>query len=54
MEKGIIMVDCAVHSSKKDERGYSFQNLFYYFKVEDGSQIGQPIKNEMYIPFEKI
>ena len=54
MEKGIIMVDCAVHLSKKDDREYSYENYFYYFKISDGSPIGKPIKNEMYIPFEKI
>ena len=38
MDKGIIIVDCAVHTSK-DSHGYSYHNLFYYFKISDGSFI---------------
>ena len=48
--KDIIMVDCAIHLSSKDSRGFSYQNLFYFFKISDGSKIGT-LENEMYIAY---
>lgn len=51
--KDVILVDCAIKMGSKDAQGYLIQNMFYYFKISDGSKIGT-MKNEMYIPFEKI
>lgn len=52
-KQDVMIVDCAVKLEKPNEEGFHYTNLFYYFKISDGSKV-KVIPNEMFIPFEKI
>lgn len=49
----MIIVDCVQRKASKDARGRQYQNVFYYFRINDGSKIKEVV-TEMYVPFQQF
>jgi hypothetical protein len=51
--QNLIIVDCAQSRPRPDGKGLAYQNIFYYYYINNGSE-AQKLKTEMYVPFELI
>ncbi len=49
----LIVVDCVQRRTSKDSKGRIYKNLFYYFRINDGSKVKE-LSTEMYVPFQTI
>ena len=51
-QSNLIIVDCAQKRTANNSRGQLFDNVFYYFRISNGSKVKE-LKTEMYAPFQE-
>lgn len=52
-QQDLILVDCVIKLAKPNTRGQVLQNIFYYFRISDGTFL-KTIKTELYVNYRSI